>query len=323
MPLTALNAIDGPNPSKPTEAKGNPSINVNLTANIAYQWLGQEVILTATASQDVGPTPYYISIYDNTHNIYLKVCSFGATCSIDDIIHSPVPYTPISNSYTAYVGAYPAYPHKPPTTIVGSDALNVTWHGGSVRLGANKNTTSIGGTVQLTATTTLPMEQSPSLETMIFDATTQTRLALCDTGTQCFATVSHGAATTHKYVAYTGLPSTIMPPIIQASVSSPVFVTWANTGWSVNLSAKYVGNHQAELTATANRNVMASPYYISIFNVTTNQRVAMCVLGTTCTATITYADGTDYVAFVSGFPYPENVCPPQNVQASSKTYRLN
>lgn len=324
IPVCAADSgLDGPDPSKPAETKDIPNITVELTSSTYMQWLGEEVILTATASQDVGPTPYYISIYDYTNKIYLVTCSIGTTCSTDDMIHSPVPYTPISNAYVAYVGSYPVYLHKPPPTVISSDTINVTWHGGSVKLNANKNTTSIGGAVQLTATTTLPMEQSPSLVTMIFDATTQTRLAMCNSGTQCVVTVSQGAAVTHKYIAYTGLSTTVMPPMIQASVSSPVFVAWANTGWSIVLSAKYVGNHQATLTATTNKDVMASPYYISIFNATTNQRIAMCMLGTTCATTITYEDGTDYVAFVSSFPNPENICPPQNVQANSKTYRLN
>jgi hypothetical protein len=307
--------------ASPAVTNAAPAITVDLSADTTYQWIGKQVILTATASQDIVYTPYFLSIYDYTHKMYLKICTMGSTCSTDDMIHTPVPYSPISNTYQAFVGSYPPQ-HAPPSTIIASDILNVTWHGGNVRLSSDKTTLPIGGVALLTATTTSPIEQG-GLWTMIFDATTATRIAACSSGTKCLATVHQSAAATHKYIAYTGLLSPAMPPMILTSTSAPTFITWADTGWSVGLSYRYVADHQAEITATANKNVMASPYYISIFNVTTNQRIAMCLLGTTCTTTYPYTDGTNIVAFVSGFPYPENVCPPQSVQANSKTYTLN
>lgn len=43
--------------------------------------MGTPVTLTATANTDVGPTPYYITIYDQTTGAELAVCGSGITCS--------------------------------------------------------------------------------------------------------------------------------------------------------------------------------------------------------------------------------------------------
>jgi hypothetical protein len=40
------------------------------------------VTLTATANQDVGPTPYFIEIYDLSTDDRVAVCNSGSTCSV-------------------------------------------------------------------------------------------------------------------------------------------------------------------------------------------------------------------------------------------------
>jgi hypothetical protein len=43
---------------------------------------GAPGLFTATASQDVGPTPYWIEIFDETTGTLLKSCGWGATCQV-------------------------------------------------------------------------------------------------------------------------------------------------------------------------------------------------------------------------------------------------
>ena len=48
-------------------------------------WVGiaypKTTTITASANIDVGPTPYYIEIYDNNSGQLLAYCGFGSSCS--------------------------------------------------------------------------------------------------------------------------------------------------------------------------------------------------------------------------------------------------
>lgn len=53
---------------------------VGLTANPAVISIAEESTVTATANADVGPTPYYLRIYDYTTQTYISTCSSHTTC---------------------------------------------------------------------------------------------------------------------------------------------------------------------------------------------------------------------------------------------------
>lgn len=329
----AANALATLDPNKPTISKDKtwPAITVDLTADPTYQWISHQSTLTATTNYDVGPTPYYISIYytgsssesggSYEYSVLLQSCATGTTCSIKDGEHLPVAEnTPIAATYKAFVSSYPpAFDY--PEFIISSDIINVTFHGGGAKLTASKPTTAIGGNaVTLTATSTLPVEQV-NYHIMIFDETTGQRLAICSSGTKCLATVSQSQATTHKYMSYIGISGSKLP-ILYASKSPPIYVTWSNSGYEVALSYKYV-NGQVEFTATSNKTVTGTGNYISVYNLTTGQRAAICGIGTVCKATYNYKAGTSYAAFIAtSYPY-DGFCPPSNIQANSVTYQLH
>jgi len=75
---------------------------VNLTASPNWLWPTQSSSLVATASQDVGPTPYYISIYDTSSGTYVAICGTGTTCTAS--VTQP---TPATHYYVALVSLYP------------------------------------------------------------------------------------------------------------------------------------------------------------------------------------------------------------------------
>jgi len=176
---------------------------------------------------------------------------------------------------------------------------------------ASSNTVAIGGTITLTATTDRDIGPTPYY-IEIFDATTGGWLSWCGYGTSCSATVSQSAATTHAYVAYVAANVTqTNPPGGIQSGSGNNFVTWANSGFTVSVPPSISCYTIGTITATANKDVGPTPYYIEIFD-GSGTRLKSCGSGTSCS--VDAACTGLYYAFISqsstGFP-------PAGTQASS------
>jgi hypothetical protein len=265
------------------------------------------LVADRTASSDVGPTPYYLRIYDVTAGAYVVTCGTGTTCSAP--VTQPVPAT----HYYVAVVSYASTGYPPAGEQAVSSEIGVVWHGVSLTLGASHPTVPVGASSTLTATTSEDIGPSP-FWTEIFDVTTGTRVAVCGYGTTCSATVSQAAAATHEYVAYLSANSAAYPPPSIQETSLLSFITWSNLGWRVSLSAPSGTYGSETVTATTNANVGPTPYYIEIFN-ETGVLLAVCGSGTSCSATFTpsYA-GSDLVAFVTSY---STAFPPAGIVASS------
>ena len=152
---------------------------------------------------------------------------------------------------------------------------------------------------------------------------TSERLAQCYTGITCSATVSQSSATTHMYAAYVAYSVLVNgfeeEPDGSVQTAGFVYATWADTGWTVSLSAGPFSGGDQTFIATASADVAPTPYYIEIFSVYQNKQIGLCSSGSTCTAIHTSQFRDDDVqAFVttitsSVFPLPDSV----SVQASS------
>jgi hypothetical protein len=68
-------------PATPARPSGGNGFTISLAASSSVPYVGQSVTLTATTNADVGPTPYYITIYSQTTGAELAVCGVGTTCS--------------------------------------------------------------------------------------------------------------------------------------------------------------------------------------------------------------------------------------------------
>jgi hypothetical protein len=292
------------------------SWSVTLTASSTQLWPTQYSTLTATANGDVGPTPYYIRLYDVYHSTYLATCGFGTTCTF------PVTQTiPVWGQYIAVIGGG-AGTYPPDNMVAQSWQVNVDWRtfvdNLHLRLSADPTTTTPGSSITLTATTSEDIGPSPQW-VEIFDSTAQQFLIACGTGTSCSTTVSQAAATTHLFAAYFSAHDTHYTPTGTQQTAGFQYLTWSGSGWRVWLSATGVVNNTQTITATASGDVGPTPYWIEIFSLPTDHLIAACGSGSTCTVPITPSYNTDDVqAFVTtytpnSFPFPQNVSP----QASS------
>lgn len=278
---------------------------VTLTASPNLLWPTQYSTLTATASMDVGPTPYYLRVYDLTAGAYVVTCATGTTCAT--AVTYPIP---ADHCYVAMVWD----PSSGEQAVSGNAC--VTWHGVLVTLVPVPAVPAIvrpGDPVELTATTSQDIGPSP-FWTEIFDMTAGTQVAVCGSGTTCSVPVSQTTATTHEYIAYVSDDSTAYPPPGIQATSQSVFVTWSNLGWQVSLSAPSGTFSTETVTATANGDVGSTTYYIEIFD-EDGTPLAICATGSTCSVTFAPAlQGSHLVAFISAY---DTAFPPAGIVASS------
>jgi hypothetical protein len=102
-------------------AAGN-GFTVSLAASATEPYVGSPVTLTATANTDVGPTPYYITIYDETTGAQLAVCGTGSTCSA--IVAETTPGT---QEFEAFIGDDVPGSGAPGFALVSSNDVPVRW----------------------------------------------------------------------------------------------------------------------------------------------------------------------------------------------------
>ena len=102
-------------------AAGN-GFTVSLAASSTDPYVGTAVTLTATANTDVGPTPYYITIYDETTYADLAVCGTGTTCSATVSESSAG-----SQQFEAFIGDDMPGTGHPGFVLVASNQVTATW----------------------------------------------------------------------------------------------------------------------------------------------------------------------------------------------------
>jgi PASTA domain len=305
-PSSAAAACAGAAPSGAVAAALEPFV-VTLAADTPAVPPGATVTLTATSNQDVGPTPWYIELYDVTSGLFLANCGFGTTCTTTvrqtgSAVRNYVAY--ISNLGTAF---------PPPQVQAQSPVVGVSWL--TVTLSVSFTRLPPGATTQVTATASLDVGPTPYwIE--IFDTRSGAFVASCGSGTICGASVTNtsGVAT---YVAYiSALGATFPPPNIRAQ-SNGTLVSWASVDVSTSATTVTVGS-AVTVTATASLDVGPTPWYIDLFDLTTGALLAFCPSGTTCSASVSQGAPTQhsYIAFVAA---ASGSIPPFDIRATSNT----
>lgn len=277
--------------------------SVSLTTNNTSPWPTQSSTLTATASQDVGPTPYYIVIHDIDSGAVVASCAFGATCS-----------APVGRATPGVVGYWASISDSAGNVVASSipNVVDIDWLAVHVSLAANPTTVALGGTATVSATADENVGPSP-FYIDIYDTNTNTLIASCGFGTTCKATVSQSVAGAHVYVGYVGLASASAPPTELQTTSTPVYVVWTDSGFQVSLSGPPSSPGPETVIATTNMDIGPTPYYTEIIDQTTGAMLALCGAGTSCSASVT-PNGDDLVAFVTQVGGPP---PPSGAVAAS------
>jgi hypothetical protein len=288
-----------------------PPWTTTIAASPQSTWPTLNSTIVVTANGDVGPTPYYIRIYDTSTSsaTLLATCGTGTTCSVS--VTRPTPAVGYFQGRITDLAGNVVPGSQSPT-------ISVNWQGVTLSLAANPTTLNPNQPSTLTATSSLDIGPSP-FWIQIYDRTAGTRLNACAFGTTCSVTVIQPSGT-HCYVAY--LSAYTDPPTQIQATSNLGCVTWSSAGWRISLSANpspfTFGT--TVLTANVNGNVGPTPYYIEIFN-EDGTRVAVCGSGSSCATTVTpaFPPGSDFIAFVSD---SSSTFEPGNIQASSNVVHV-
>jgi hypothetical protein len=281
-------------------------LSVSLGANTRWVPPGAGVTLTVYANTDVGPTPWYLEIFDQSTGGAVAICASGSSCSVS-----------VSQSYAtthSYVGYASGYgtSNPPPSVQATSNSVAVTWL--AVSLGVSTTVLVPGGTTTLTAYANTDVGPSPYY-IEIFDSTTGTRVAVCGSGSSCSTNVTQSSSTIRNYVAYIALSGTTNPPPSVQVTSNTVLVTWLGVSLSANPTILAPGG-TTTLTASASQDVGPTPYYIEIFDHTTFALLATCATGITCSTSVSQSSGTihNFIAYISTYGTSD---PPSNTRATS------
>ncbi len=109
-------------PAAPLHPAAGNGFAVSLAVSSAYPIIGQSVTLTATTNTDVGPTPYYISIYSETTGAELALCGFGTTCTA-----TVAQGIPGAQTFEAFVSDDVPGNGHPGFALVSSNEVTVGW----------------------------------------------------------------------------------------------------------------------------------------------------------------------------------------------------
>src|ERR1700733_12781655 len=109
-------------PATPTLPAVGDGFAVSLATSSPDPLAGGSVTLTATTNANVGPTPYYITIYSETTGAELAICGSGTTCSATVTQSSPG-----TQDFEAFVGDDAAGDGQPGFVVVPSNEVPVAW----------------------------------------------------------------------------------------------------------------------------------------------------------------------------------------------------
>ncbi len=188
---------------------------ISLAVSATTVPTGQQVTVTSTTNVDIGPTPYYAEIFDATTGTLIGSCGFGTSCSAT--VSSA---TAATHEYIAYVSDFDG--SLPPAgTQATSAASFVTWADSNWQVSlSGPGLTEFGGTY--TATANSDVGPTPYF-IEIFDATTGTELADCQSGTTCSASFAPGNGGSGNLVAFISSLSSALPPSGTQASSNTLF----------------------------------------------------------------------------------------------------
>jgi hypothetical protein len=277
---------------------------LGITGSASELWPTQPVTITASANRDVTNSGYSLTFWSAGSTRNGKSCNTGTTCSF-----TVASSTPDTAEYV--VGLV----NKAGQRVATGPHFSVRWKSSGLQLSASPTTLAVGASTTVTASTSVNLGSTP-LYAEIFDMTTNTRIALCGSGTSCSASVSQSEASTHAFSAHLSNSPTETMPETASEGTLPNYVTWSDNGYTLKLEGGPSGTGFVSLQATANVNLTATPYYVQIFDQTTGAWIFGNGYDSSWNAPLDLGPGAchRYIAFISD---DGRTLPLANVQASS------
>ena len=186
-----------------------PSIS-NVSASSYTVAVGSWVTLTVTASEDIGPTPYYMEIFDVTTGGRVAACGYGATCS-GSVSQSAA----TTHSFIGYLASGLEGTNPPSGEVSASVNTFVTWNSAGYTLSVPVSVSCYQphGSAVITATANIDVGPTPYY-IEVFNSY-GTRIGVCSYGTAC--TVSSDCDGVNYYGFISSYSTTFPPAGIQAS----------------------------------------------------------------------------------------------------------
>ena len=289
--------VTTPNGTSPTSVNdeytptfSNNGYAITLAASTTSPTVGGTVTLTATANQDVCPTPYGMSIFDASTGVELVHTGCGTTLS-----------TTISQAsaetqrYVALIcnsGGANAQADSSPVLVTWSQPSNTTSGVPVVNSVSPVSGPSGGG-----ATVTITGSNLTGASGVSFGSVPATNFTVSSDTSITATSPALATSTVDVTVANANGASA-------TSVGDEFTPTYANGGYGVTLttsnSSPSVGA-TVTLTATSNQDVCPTPYGITIMDASTGTQVAHTGCGTTLSTTVSQSQATTqrYVAMIS------------------------
>jgi hypothetical protein len=250
-------------------ALNTTAFSLTLTTSTNAPAPAQAVTLTATATSDVAATGSPLRIVDTTTGKTVGSCSSGVTCSASVVVTTAGVHT-----YQAVING---------KAKVSSTTVSVTWQATTVTLTASTTSPGSGQAVTLTATPNF----NPGIfgvPLKIIDIGTGRTLATC-TSANCTIVVDHYAALADSYEA------TIAGKV--QITTAPVSITWPAVTLTLAASTTSPAPRAAvTLTATAGAPLGGAGESLTIVDTTTGKTIAATAFGTTVTASVKFASGS-------------------------------
>jgi hypothetical protein len=201
-------------------------ITLTLSASAHTVPVGTAVTLSATSNTDIGPSPFYIQIWDTTTGTLLNTgyCGTGTVCpeagQASIVVSQSVATT---HSYIATFAMNGST--YPPAELQTTSAANyVTWTGDGYQISLSAPAVVTNGPTPVTVKTNIDIGPTPYC-VEVYDETTGNRIAGYGSGSAWTFDYQVGRDQTDYLVAFISACTTTLPPgSIQAS-SSTVSVT--------------------------------------------------------------------------------------------------
>jgi hypothetical protein len=188
-------------------------VDISLAASLNTLPVGNTSTLTETSSSNIGPTPFYVQIWDTTTGTLLVQCGSGTTCSVNVSQSVATTHTYIA-TFAGFTSSAAAYP--PPTPQSTSATSYVTWTGSGLLVSLTAPAITVNGPETVTATASINVGPTPYY-IEIFDEN-GTLLHSCGSGTTCSFSYTPARQPGSNLVAFISSSSATLPPAnIQAS----------------------------------------------------------------------------------------------------------